>query len=81
MPLSELSREAVKVMKAMTPEQTGGLNEAHVATKIKLVAQRKCYGAQPKRAVIPEDTNPEAVWRWEVQLMDLLPDYKVGSEI
>ncbi|CAN0219417.1 unnamed protein product, partial [Hapterophycus canaliculatus] len=38
-----------------------------------LVAQRKCYGSQPRKAVIPEDTTPEGMWRWEVQLMDLLP--------
>ena len=42
-----------------------------------LVAQRKCYGSQTKKAVIPEDTAPEGIWRWEVQLMDLLPADKV----
>ena len=43
-----------------------------------LVAQRKCYGSQNKKAVIPEDTAPEGIWRWEVQLMDLLPADKVN---
>lgn len=43
-----------------------------------LVAQRKSYGALPRKAIIPEDTSLEAVWRWEVQLMDLLPADKVG---
>ena len=44
-----------------------------------LVAQRKNYGALPRKAIIPEDTSLEAVWRWEVQLMDLLPADKVGG--
>lgn len=44
-----------------------------------LIAQRKCYGSQPKKAVIPEDKTPGGVWRWEVQLMDLLPADKVGE--
>lgn len=43
-----------------------------------LIAQRKCYGSQSRKAVIPEDTTPEAIWRWEVQLMDLLPTEKVS---
>lgn len=41
------------------------------------MAQRKCYGSQSKKAVIPEDTAAERIWRWEVQLMDLLPADKV----
>ncbi|CAM9518784.1 unnamed protein product, partial [Scytosiphon promiscuus] len=78
LPLSALSKEACELMTELTPGLAEGLTVDQVATKISLVAQRKCYGSQPRRAVIPEDTAPEGVWRWEVQLMDLLPADKAG---
>ncbi|CAM9632897.1 unnamed protein product, partial [Ectocarpus sp. 13 AM-2016] len=77
-PLSSLSEEACGVMADLIPGQAAGLTADQVSGKICLIAQRKCYGPQPRKAVIPEDTAPEAIWRWEVELMDLLPTEKAG---
>lgn len=45
------------------------------------MAQRKSYGAQPKKVIIPEDRSREGLWVWEVQLTDLLPADKVLRSI
>ncbi|CAN0063446.1 unnamed protein product, partial [Discosporangium mesarthrocarpum] len=78
-PLPQLSREAHLLMLRLVPELTMGLTAATVAEKISLVAERKCYGVQPRKAVIPEDDSEVAMWTWEVLLTDLLPSDKVNA--
>ena len=43
------------------------------STKMKLIASRKNYVKVPPTADVFEDESTEAMWRWEVALLDVLP--------
>ena len=66
--LTVLSTEATKVL----AEKCGvAIPVEVVAAKIRLIAERKAYGVSSKTCVLHEDTNPHALWHWEVATTEL----------
>lgn len=54
------------------------LSKQAIQDKIRLIAERKCYGIKPKAAVVAEDESVQALWRWEVAELQHLPETAKG---
>jgi hypothetical protein len=66
LPLGHLTTEVVTCLTEKLVPCVEGLSEAALQDKIRVIAERKCFGQRRKGVVIPDDTAVEAVWAWEV---------------
>jgi len=49
-------------------------NSTDLQDRILLLAERKAHGVKDQRAIAKSDSNPDALWRWEVVNQALLPE-------
>jgi hypothetical protein len=76
--LSSLARQVLERLSSRLP----ALNEDLVSSKLKVLATRKCYGKKPKTSSalnVFEDEDPDHVWRWELTVVELLPQASVPA--
>ena len=72
LPLSLLLREISEFATARSVSCLLQIPEDALRTKLRLLAERKAYGIKPRAAFASEDTDHQAVWRWEVVQNELL---------
>lgn len=79
LPLSQLTRDIIEYL---TTELVPCVEELPVDVlkkKIRLLAERKAYGVKPRAAIVAEDLDSEAVWRWEVVQGEFLSNRTEGK--
>ncbi|KAJ1454834.1 chromatin assembly factor 1 subunit A-domain-containing protein [Pelagophyceae sp. CCMP2097] len=78
MKLDDLASEAASCL-ASSLGAGSTVDAAACAAKIKLIAQRKAYGISSSAVVINEDDSAVAMWRWEVQTLELFDPYGAAA--
>lgn len=74
LPLTQLAEGVLGLLSERLVPCVESLSLQGVMDKIRLLAERKCYGQKPKAAIVAEDMSPEALWVWELAEITHLPE-------